>query len=358
MTQPIVPGRDLSRRALRAAGRLALTGAVVAAAGGAVLGGRTILADRAAAAPAAEASAAVPVEVARIEMRDHFTATRRFSGQLEARQRTDLSFEQPGTIADVLVREGEAVAPGQVVARLDTRLLEAERARLEAARAGLGAQAELARRTGDRQVELRDRGFAAEQAVDDTSLRLAQLQAEIAGIDAALSAVDVNLSKAELVAPFAGVIATRSLDAGSVASPGVPVASLTEDAPPRFHAGLDPETAAGLAQGERAVILTGGRSIPVRLAGLSPTLDPATRSRMAFFELEGDELPPDGSTGEVTLTRAHRGRGRVGAAGGAAPRAARDLDVADGTGRHGRAGGGGGSASGGGSRLRPGHVRG
>ena len=145
--------------------------------------------------------------------------------------------------------------------------------------------------------------------MDDTSLRLAQLRAEIAGTDAALSAVAINLSKAELVAPFVGVIGTRDLDAGSVATPGAPVASLTEDAPPRFHAGLAPEIAAGLAEGEQAVIRAEGRSIPARLAGVAPTLDSATRSRMAFFELEGDELPPDGSTGEVALMRRVEGVG-------------------------------------------------
>ncbi|MFD0860230.1 efflux RND transporter periplasmic adaptor subunit [Roseovarius aquimarinus] len=289
------------RPVAKVSGRVLLTGIVLCVAAALLIGGRGLLAARAEAVETPDAAPASPVAVARIVMEDGHEIMRRFSGQIEARQRTGLSFEQAGTIAEVLVREGEAVTAGQVVARLDTRLPEAERDRLLAMRESMAAQVELARRTNERQAELRTRGFASDQRVDDTGLTLARLEAERTSIDAALAANEIVLAKAELRAPFAGTILTRTLDAGAIAAPGAPVVTLTEAAPPRFHVGLDPALAARLAPGQKAVIDVSGSRLGGVLAGLAPSLDPVTRSRMAFFEIEAGDMPPDGSTGELLI---------------------------------------------------------
>ncbi|MEM8822626.1 MAG: efflux RND transporter periplasmic adaptor subunit [Pseudomonadota bacterium] len=291
---------SLLRRSFRALGRLTLTMIVIAAAAGTLVAGRGVLADRAAARPAPDAAPATPVTVSQIHMQDSHEVIRRFSGQVEARQQTDLAFERSGTIAEILVREGDSVTEGQPIARLDIRLLQAERMRLEASREAMVAQIELARRTNERQAELRERGFATDQRVDDTSLTLTRLQSEIAGIDASLMTVDVNLSKSELVAPFDGTIGTRALDAGAVASPGIPVVSLLQDGAPRFRAGLDPALAADLTIGQTVIIRMSDVDQTSVLAQLTPDLDPVTRSRIAFFDIEG-EAPPPGATGEVLL---------------------------------------------------------
>ncbi|MEM9796413.1 MAG: efflux RND transporter periplasmic adaptor subunit [Pseudomonadota bacterium] len=291
------------------AGRLLVTVAVVAVSVGVVVEGRGFLADRAEARAAPGPAEAMPVQVARIEMQDHHMVTRRFSGQFEARQETQLSFELSGTIAEIVVREGDSVDAGDVIARLDTRLLEAERQRLSASRDSMVAQVELARRTNARQAELRERGFATDQTVDDTSLTLTRLQAGIAEIDAALSAVEINLEKSTLRAPFAGTVATRTLDAGAVAAPGLAIAQLVETAPPRFHAGLDPDAAARLSDGDPVEIRVGRDILAARLTGLAPSLDAVTRSRMAHFDLTDDMAPPDGATGEVVLQKRVSQRG-------------------------------------------------
>ena len=295
--------KPIWRRALSTLGRLFLTAAFIAVAGGAVVGGRTLLADRAQAAPLANPAPAMPVETRRIALKDHHVADRRFSGQFEARQRTGLSFERPGTLDAVLVREGDAVSIGQVVARLDTRLLRAEETRLDASRASMAARLELSRRTNARQAELRARGFATEQTVDDTSLELVGLEADIAGIDAAREAVTIELSKAELRAPFAGIVDDRALDTGAVAAAGVPVLSLVETAPPRFRVVLDPALADLLVEGEDAVIDVDGMRLPGRLSRLAPSLDPMTRGRTVWFDVVIGPMPPDLTTGEVELTR-------------------------------------------------------
>lgn len=284
-------------------GHIALTVVIFIIAVAAIVGGRDVLAARAEAVSAPLAAPKMPVTVRQIDIVDHYTVTRRFSGQFEARQQTALSFELPGTIAAVLVREGDTVERGQAIARLDIRLLQAERARLEALRASMEAQVELARRTNERQAALLAQGFATGQTVDDTSLNLVRMEAGIAEIDAALSSVDVNLSKAQITAPFDGMIAARMLDEGAIAGTGMPVATLVETALPRFHVGLDPATVASLKLGSFAIIQTDGRTLPAQLMGLSPSLDPMTRSRMAWFDIDSETPPPDRTTGEIVLTQ-------------------------------------------------------
>jgi multidrug efflux pump subunit AcrA (membrane-fusion protein) len=44
-----------------------------------------------------------------------------YPAKTEAKNKTDLSFKVAGTIAEVLVKEGDHVAAGQVIARLDAR---------------------------------------------------------------------------------------------------------------------------------------------------------------------------------------------------------------------------------------------
>lgn len=295
---------------LRGAGRVALTLLVIGAGAGAGVAGYGVLAARASQAEGPPPAPRTVVAPEVLRLTDSVTLTRRFTGQFEAAQEASLGFEEGGTIAEVLVREGDAVAMGAVVARLDTRLLEAERSRLEASRAALDAQAELARRTNARQEQLRAQGHVAQQRLDETSLQLAQLEASLAEVDAALVAVEVRLSKTEIRAPFAGRIGARLLDAGAVAGPGAAVVTLLEDAPARFRVALDPALAGRLVPGAAVEIETAGGRLPARLAELAPELDAATRARVAFFDLApGTEAPPARASGDVILPeiRAERG---------------------------------------------------
>ena len=299
-----------ARGILRGAGRVALTLAFMGAAAALGVAGYDVIATRASAIQGPPPAPRTAVAPQALRLTDEVTVTRRFTGQFEAKQETPLSFEEGGTIAEVLVREGDTVAEGAVVARLDTRLLEAERARLEASRAALEAQAELARRTNARQQSLLSDGHVTQQRVDETSLGLTRLEASLVEIDAAIAAIDVRLSKAVIRAPFAGRIGARMLDEGAVAGPGMAVVTLLEDAPARFRVAIDPGLAERLEPGAEVRIETRGRTLVARLAELAPDLDAATRARLAFFDIDPEaEAPPSRASGDVVLhdTRTERG---------------------------------------------------
>ncbi|WP_308918066.1 efflux RND transporter periplasmic adaptor subunit [Jannaschia sp. LMIT008] len=288
-------------RLLRATGRAALTLGVIAIAGGTVVAGHAALSSQREDAPPVEAAPRTTVQAIPLRLQGRFAVERRFAGQFEAPQRTALAFEEGGTVDAVLVEEGDRVARGAVLARLDTDLLRAERDRLVATRDGTAAQVELARRTDARQAELRERGFATDQRVDDTSLSLLQLQASLAQTEAAIRALDVRIGKATLRAPFDGVVGDRMLDAGAVAGPGVPVLDVLQDGDARFRAGLAPDVADGLSPGDPATVRSGARDLSARVVRIAPDLDPATRSRVVWLDVAADAAPPARAGGEVVV---------------------------------------------------------
>ena len=293
--------KSLLRRGFTSLLRVSLTGSIAVGAVIAAITGTSVLAARNAAEVGSAAAPPTPVQAAPISLERSYSVERRFSGVFEGAQETNLAFELAGTITELLVEEGDEVAAGQVVARLDTRLLLQERRRLEAARAGLEAEAELARRTNARQEELKERGFASAQRVDDTSLGLLRVEAAIAETDAAIASVDVRLAKSEITAPFKGRISARLADAGSASAPGLTVLRLLEDAPNRFRVGFAPDVAAGLKVGDRAIIDAASGPFDAELTHLAPRLDDITRAQTAFFTTVSGAAPAAGATGEILL---------------------------------------------------------
>ena len=155
------------------------------------------------------------------------------SGYVVARRAATVSSKITGKVSEVLIEEGQRVAAGQVIARLDDSnaraALDQARAQAAAAQASIRvAQANLENLGPKyrRSQTLHDRGFLSEQGVDDAraaadaareSLALAQRQAQ-----AATAAVEVQ-QRAEddtiIRAPFAGVVTVKAAQPGEMVSP-------------------------------------------------------------------------------------------------------------------------------------------
>lgn len=285
-------------KVLRRTATLILTLAVAAAAGAAVLAGHALLS-----ANATEPGPAAPLTSVRvIEVRPthDYTVTRRFTGQIEAAARVDLGFELGGRLAELLVAEGDVVAQGAVLARLDTSALIPERAALEAELAALQADAELARLTLARQDALTERGFRAVAAQDEARLALARIEAGMAATAARIAGVDVRLEKSILRAPFAARIGARQIDAGQTVAAGQPVLVLFEAGPARARVGLPPDLAATLQPGDPVALELGGVVRAATVLHLRPDLDPLTRSRPVVLTLQ-EAAPVLGETVSVIL---------------------------------------------------------
>ena len=289
----------LWKRGVRGFATLSATVGVIALAAGAVWIGSATLATRAASVDAPPAAPVTTVTGLRVSPSDQMIVTRRFYGQIEAAQTVSLGFEQGGRLNVLTVDEGDRVKAGQVIARLDTRILMTERARLVASRDALAAQAELSRRTTARQSQLRDRGFASDQAVDNVALGLTAISAQMAEVDAAISQVEVRLSQTRLLAPFDGTVGARHVDPGAILGVGTAVLDIRQEAAPVFRVGIDPKLAGTLTDQPVAITLD-GTEYNATFIGFRPDLDAQTRTRTALFTLQTDD-PVYLASGTLTL---------------------------------------------------------
>jgi RND family efflux transporter MFP subunit len=172
-------------------------------------------------------------------------------GQVRARATATMVSKLFAEIQEILVQPGDKVRAGQVLVRLDSRDLQAQRAQAEAgaaaaeqairaattnrdaAEAGLA----LATATHKRIADLRAKNSATPNELDQAVSGLKAAESHVAGAQAgirqaeaaaeaaraALRAATVGASYAVITAPFDGIVTEKRIEAGNMATPGAPL---------------------------------------------------------------------------------------------------------------------------------------
>jgi len=140
------------------------------------------------------------------------------NGYVIARRRAALSTDIQGRLVEVRVEEGDHVKEGELIARLDTRQLEASKARAQADLAQAKAAAEFARLEYDRNEKLLATGDATPQQRDSAKAEWEQATARVASLKAGLEEIEVLIDKSSIYAPFDGVIIQKDAEVGEVVS--------------------------------------------------------------------------------------------------------------------------------------------
>lgn len=270
------------------------------------------------------------VRVVAIEPVSSYETVRTYTGRVEARQSSDLGFERSAELIEIAVEEGAAVDAGAVLARLDTRQLEARKRSLTAERDAAtalldelvagprqehidAARAEVDRQTAmlarlkvraERIEKLHGRSAANDDERDEVRFdvqaaqaalaranaeldelnngtrpeRLASQRARVAQLDASIASVEVDLEDSVLVAPFAGRVQRRIVDEGSVVSPGDAVLMLVQGGAREATVGVPWDVVDSLSAGQSAELFIGDRLIEATVKAVMPTLDEATRT--------------------------------------------------------------------------------
>lgn len=157
-----------------------------------------------------------------------FHIEREYAGLVVARQTTSLGFELSGKVSTIYADEGDSVAAGQVLARLDTELLALRARELQAQIQDVVAQQELNELEVRRVVALRAKGFVSEAREDQLNTQAQTLAAQLEQLQAAAEANQTRIKKSSLPAPFSGVVSRRLVDAGTVVDAGQPLVTLLD----------------------------------------------------------------------------------------------------------------------------------
>lgn len=209
---------------------------------------------------------------------ESYSAVNYFPGRVEAPQRFDIGFDAQGKVTQVNVETGDRIEKGQILARLDTRLLDAERLSVLAERKESQARLKLIGIELKRQTELRRQGFAAEQKIDELLAEKDALSAQLERIAASLESADQRLEKSLIAAPFTGRIAARFVDPGEVVQVGAPIVRLLQGGSVELHVGVPTHLARHLKNGAMEAVVVEGEHVQAPIISINSAVSPATQT--------------------------------------------------------------------------------
>ncbi len=160
----------------------------------------------------------------------------RASGRIEAVSAVDLRPDEQGRITELLFQEGQAVAAGTPLVRIDDALLRAQAERATADR-------DLARQQLERVRRLR-----ADNAASPADLE--RVEAAARSADAALNVLTLQIERSTVRAPFAGVVGQRYVSAGDYVTTSTRLLTLQTTDPQRAVIEVPERYAADLRRGQ------------------------------------------------------------------------------------------------------------
>jgi membrane fusion protein (multidrug efflux system) len=210
------------------------------------------------------------------------------SGNVEALQSATVKSTQAGLVAKLLVREGQAVKRGQVLAQMDfddqrAKVQQAEQ-QVEAAK----ADAVVAQRARDNNQALVKQGFISNTALDNAN---AQYQAALAKQRAAVAALQLarnGLNDTSIRSPFDGTVATRRVREGERVPANAALLDVVDDTALEIEVTLPAASMRAVAVGQRALMRVDGDSAErvAVVSRISPSVLPGSRSATFFLQLQ------------------------------------------------------------------------
>ncbi len=242
-----------------------------------------------------------------------------------------------GTVLQVAVREGDTVKRGQVLAQLDERELASRRnaaqAGAQGATAGVAqatmalaaaqAQAEVMKKTYDRYAYLKEQKSISPQEFDEITAKQQAAQANLEQAKAGLRQAEAGASQAEaearaaqevasyarVVAPFDGRVIRRTVEPGSLVSPGNPLFIVEDTSRYQLEATLPAEALAIVKKGAIARVeldALADKSWTGKVAEIEAGADPASHTLKARIDLPKEARVQSGMFGRAFIPRGEK----------------------------------------------------
>jgi len=153
-----------------------------------------------------------------------FTVT----GQIEAAHSTNVATRIMGYITKIYVKAGDRVNAGQLLFTVNSNDIQAKQSQVDAMLKQSEAAFHVAQKDFDRYTALYKQNSASVKELEQITM---QYQTAKAGVEAAKGMqheVKSQLTYANVVAPFSGVVTQKLADEGSLANPGMPILTIEQ----------------------------------------------------------------------------------------------------------------------------------
>jgi RND family efflux transporter MFP subunit len=212
----------------------------------------------------------------------------RFTGTTQPVDQTIVKARVAGRLAEVLVREGDRVTKGQVLARFETNELQSRvnerQSALDAARADARWTA---RDLGDKET-LAKRNIVSQSALDAARSTAENRASMVSVSEAQLEIAQRNLSDAEVKAPFDGVVGERIANQGESLPIDGKILALLDTSHVEVAAQMPAADVVRLKVDQPVTVTLegfGDREFQGRITRISPTAQAGSRSIPVYVEI-------------------------------------------------------------------------
>ncbi|MBT2326037.1 efflux RND transporter periplasmic adaptor subunit [Variovorax paradoxus] len=236
-----------------------------------------------------------PADVVRAARRE-LAQTLAISGTLKAVDSAFVKARVAGELVGLTLREGDTVAAGQVVARIDPVEYQSRVRQAQEQADSARAQAEVAQRTYDNNKALVDQGFISRTALDTSQ---SNLNAALSTHRAALAAVEMAhklLNDTVLKSPLAGQVAQRLAQPGERVAVDARVIEVVDLSRIEVEATLAAVDSVAVRVGQRATLQIEGssaadpasadRKVGASVVRVNPSAQAGSRSVLVYLRLD------------------------------------------------------------------------
>lgn len=233
----------------------------------------------------------LPVDVATVK-RGTLTGGLPVTGTLQAVHQTTVQSRVASDITAVLVREGEHVTKGQVLARLGVQDLEARVKQSEAQLASARVEAQLTRALVERNRKLFEKNYFSEndfaRSQGEAEAREEAVRAQQAMVDIARKA----LNDAVVRAPMSGIVAKRYVEPGSSVMMEARLFDIVDLGDMELQVSVPAPEVPRLRVGHPVSFTVdgfGARRFEGQIARINPVADAATRAIAVYVRVKNSD---------------------------------------------------------------------
>ena len=248
----------------------------------------------------------IPPEIHTIKPRGLVDVVR-FTGTTQPIDQTIVKSRVSGRLAEVLVREGDRVTEGQVLARFETTELQAKLNERQSALEAARADARWTARDRSDKETLANRNIVSQSAADQARATAENRASMVAVAEAQLDVARKNLADAEVKAPFDGVVGERIANQGESLPIDGKILALLDTSHVEIAAQMPAADVIRMKVGQTAQVSLegfGDRVFSGKITRISPTTQPGSRSIPVYVEITDRHEALRGGlfgTGSVTV---------------------------------------------------------
>jgi RND family efflux transporter MFP subunit len=211
------------------------------------------------------------------------------TGDLRPIETVEVRARLEGDLVGVYVREGQRVTAGQLLARFEASEQESGLRSAEADRTAAESELATARWNLEQTAELFKAGAVSERDQKAAQQTVVSAQARLAAAQARVRATGSLMRDTRVLAPTAGIVSRKLVENGEHVARGASLFTVVRGDVLELAADVPARQAGAVRVGQTVHLAADGRAFEGKVARISPTVDPSSRTVKVYLQIPNSE---------------------------------------------------------------------